>query len=126
MASDVIEEELFSERPQGCSRSARWLLPVTDEFESEEFHGGAVAKLVSTVVTYLHDVAGFVSAEELRCGRFRLPTILFDGADGIVMNKVLRRQFAGDVVEGVLLFLVAKAKPVAPGAFFFFRARSVL
>ena len=126
MASDVMEEELCSERPQGCSRSAQWLLPVTDEFESKEFHCGAGAEFVGTVVADLDDIFGFVSAEELRCGRFRLPTILFDGADGIVMYKVLRHQFAGDVVEGDLLFLSVKTKPIAPGAFFFFRARSVL
>ena len=43
-------------------------LPVADPLESKEFHSGAGAEFVGTVVLDLDDVAGFVAAEELGLG----------------------------------------------------------
>ena len=39
-------------------------LPIADPFESEEFHRGACAEFVCTVVADLYDVATFVSSQE--------------------------------------------------------------
>ena len=101
-------------------------LPITDPFEAEEFHGSARTETESAVVAYLYNVhIGFIAAQEGWLEVFRLPTVFLDGLNGVVVYKSSLRQFAGDVVEGDVLLLIAKRAPIDASAFFFLEARSV-
>ena len=62
-------------------------LPIANPFEVEEFHCLACAELVGSVVTYLYDVAGFISTEEDRLGLLHLPAIFLNGANWIVVYE---------------------------------------
>ena len=57
---------------------------------------------------------------------FCLPTILFDGADGIIVHKSFLRQFTRDVAKGYSLLFLAEGEPIAASAFFFAGAGSVI
>ena len=60
------------------------------------------------------------------CGCFDLSDIVPDGTYGVKMDEVTCGQFAGDVVEGGCLLLVAEGEPIAACAFFFFAAGTVV
>ena len=62
-------------------------LPISHPFKVEEIHCFACAELVGSVVTYLYDVAGFISTEEDRLGLLHLPAIFLNGANWIVVYE---------------------------------------